>query len=177
MSSAFTWSGKTDGIRRALADFRFPLCGREFPARASRRARDFLRAFLILLGSFQANVLHSGAVTRKRSAIFQQFFSSSSVHFQSLRLEVRTFVPFNAEPAKAFENALNKFGTVAFHVRVFYSKKERTAFAMREEPIEKSRSRAADVEIPGRRGSEAHARFRIRSHILCGISLVEKRPS
>ena len=82
--------------------------------------------------------------------------------FQALRLKRRTFIPVDAQPSQAVENALDEFRTIAFDVRVFNAQDHGAAAAAREKPVEKRGARAAHVQIAGRRWREPHANFACR---------------
>ena len=69
----------------------------------------------------------------------------------------RAFVPVEAEPAQAVENAFDHRRGRPFGVGILNSQHEGAAMAPCEEPIEQRRAGAADVEVAGRRRSEADA--------------------
>ena len=70
----------------------------------------------------------------------------------------RAFVPCKAEPLHRLENAGDHLIRGALGVCVLDAKNERPTLAPREQPVEKRRARAANVQIPGRGRSESHAR-------------------
>ena len=70
----------------------------------------------------------------------------------------RPFVPVEAEPAQAVENAVDHFRRRSLDVGVFDAQHEDAAVPAREEPVEEGRAGAADVQVTGRRWSEADAR-------------------
>src|SRR5207245_7778957 len=71
--------------------------------------------------------------------------------------DVRPFVPVEPEPAQPVEDAFDHLRRRAFDVGVFDAKDEHAAVAAREEPVEERRSRAADVQVAGWRGSQTNA--------------------
>ena len=85
---------------------------------------------------------------------------------ETLRLEVgcvraadiRPFVPVEAEPAQAVEDAVDHLLRRSLGVGVLDAQHEHAAVAAREQPVEERGARAADVEVAGGRGSEAKPR-------------------
>ncbi len=90
---------------------------------------------------------------------------------QTLRLEIWPvgttdpwpFIPVEAEPAEAVENAFDHLIRRSFDVRVLDAQHEDTSGAPREEPVEQRRARAANVQVASWRRSEADARRYHRS--------------
>ena len=69
----------------------------------------------------------------------------------------RPFVPIEAEPSQAVENALDHVGRRALDVGVLDAQHEHAAMTTGKEPVEERGPRAADVQIAGRRRRESHA--------------------
>src|SRR3982750_4494240 len=84
---------------------------------------------------------------------------------QLLRLVVRPvraadlgpLVPVEAEPAEAVEDGLQRLGDVALLVGVVDAQDELAAVLAGEQPVEKGRADAADVQVAGRAGGESRA--------------------
>src|SRR5262249_57897083 len=74
--------------------------------------------------------------------------------------DVRAFVPVQAEPLQALINGCHRFFGVLLCIGVFNSQDEIPAVMPREEPVEKSRARPANMQITGRRGGETDADIR-----------------
>jgi hypothetical protein len=97
------------------------------------------------------------------------------MQIQSLRLEIRAFVPIDAKPTQAVQNALNQLRAIALDVRVLDTQNHRAATPAREQPIEKRGASASHVQIARRRRREPHANLtgrisrsaRIRRHAFC----------
>jgi hypothetical protein len=62
-------------------------------------------------------------------------------------LEKRSFVPLQAEPAHAIEDALHHILGGALKVRIFNAQNEHAAAVPGEEPVEKSSARAAYMQV------------------------------
>ena len=71
--------------------------------------------------------------------------------------DVGPFVPIEPEPAQAVDDAGDHLPRGALGIGVFDAQHERAAVPAGVEPVEQRRPGAADVEIAGRRGSEADA--------------------
>ena len=67
------------------------------------------------------------------------------------------FVPMDAEPAKAVEDRLQRFGAIALGVGVIDAQDELAAMFPGEEPVEQGGANAADVQIAGGTRSKAGA--------------------
>ncbi len=96
-----------------------------------------------------AGVALCGAVTQKRAAVRQKLSSCRLVQRGALRLIERAFIPIDAEPAKAVDDALDEFGLVALGVGILDAQDHGAALMASEEPVEESGARAAYVEIAG----------------------------
>ena len=57
-------------------------------------------------------------------------------------------IMIQAKPSHALQNCLGRFGCGACAIRIFDAQKEFTATPACIQPVEKSRSRPADVQIP-----------------------------
>src|SRR5438046_2105829 len=95
-----------------------------------------------------------------------QIWSEISAH-------MRTFIPIEAEPAQSFINRGGGFFSIARSIGVLDAQNEFAVVMSREEPIEKGRTRAADVEIAGGRGDEADTDFGI--HCTTSLSTDQRR--
>ena len=96
-----------------------------------------------------------------------------TILLQPLRLEERSFVPVQSQPAHALENAFHHFGRRPLDVRVFNAKDELSVVMLCEEPIEEGGSGATDVEVAGWGGSEANSNLGQRRFSCRKISLEE----
>src|SRR5437773_12510609 len=81
-----------------------------------------------------------------------QIWSEISAH-------MRTFIPIETEPAQSFIDRGSGFFGIARSIGVLDAQNEFAVVMSREEPIEKSGARAADVEIASGRRGEADADF------------------
>jgi hypothetical protein len=92
-----------------------------------------------------------------------ELFSHRPIAIEARRLKVRAvraadlrpLVPVEAEPAQAVEDPFDHLVRRALDVGVFDAQDEHAAEPPREKPVEKRGTRAADVQVAGRRGSEA----------------------
>jgi hypothetical protein len=73
-------------------------------------------------------------------------------------LKKRTFIPFEAEPAHAIEDALHHILGGALEVSIFNAQNEDTAGVTGEKPIEESSTRPAYMQIAGRRRRKTNTR-------------------
>src|SRR4030095_15042860 len=84
---------------------------------------------------------------------------------QALRLPVGTviaalvdaLIPFESHPLQVLDNRALGFRCRPLGVRVLDPQDERAALPARQQPIEESRSRVADMELACRTGSETYA--------------------
>ena len=83
-----------------------------------------------------------------------------AVHFDALSLMVGAFIPVEAEPAHALQNALDHFRGGALEIGVFNAQDQGPAIVPGEQPVEQRRAGSAHVQITSRRGCEADARER-----------------
>ena len=58
------------------------------------------------------------------------------MQIQALRLEVRAFIPIDAEPSQPVENSLDQFRAIALDVGILDAQDHRAALAARKEPVE-----------------------------------------
>src|SRR5437773_12254465 len=72
---------------------------------------------------------------------------------------MRSFIPIEAEPAQSFIDRGSGFFSIARSIGVLDAQNEFAVVMSREEPIEKGRTCAADVEIASGRRGEADADF------------------
>ena len=70
---------------------------------------------------------------------------------------VGPLVPIEPEPAQAVENPFDHLRRRSLDVGVLDAQHEHAAVTTREQPVEERRARAADVEVAGRRRSEANS--------------------
>jgi hypothetical protein len=70
---------------------------------------------------------------------------------------MRTFIPIETEPAQSFIDRGSGFFSIARSIGVLDAQNEFALVMSREEPIEKGRTCAADVEIASGRGGKADA--------------------
>src|SRR5262249_28265497 len=71
--------------------------------------------------------------------------------------DLRTFVPLESEPPHAVEDPFHHFVRRSLDVGVCEAQHEHAAVAAGEEPVEERGARTADMQVTGRRGSEADA--------------------
>ena len=92
----------------------------------------------------------------------EKLFGGLAIEIEALRLEERALVPVEAEPAHAFEDALDHFFRGALEVGVFDAQDKGSAEVAGEEPVEEGGAGSADVEIAGRgrRKTDARGAFR-----------------
>src|SRR5205814_2036691 len=96
-----------------------------------------------------------------------KLFQIPLVNIRSLALQIRseisahmrTFIPIEAEPAQSFINRGGCFFGIARSISVLDAQNEFAVVVSREEPIEKGRTCAADVEIASGRGGKTDADF------------------
>jgi hypothetical protein len=75
----------------------------------------------------------------------------------SRALKDRRLVPVEAQPGQAVEDDLGVFIGGTRLVGILDAEQELAAFFAGEQPVEQRGASAADVEVAGRRGSEADA--------------------
>src|SRR5262249_11368312 len=88
---------------------------------------------------------------------------------------VRTFLPVDAKPLKIFEELVFVACFAALEVGVFNPQDHGALHLAGEEPVVKRCAGIANMQLPGRRGREANAYFRILSHTLMLARRVEPR--
>ncbi len=149
---------KADGARRAGGFARGDVVGREIHARAVVRPG--------LPGGFRGLALRFDvvgiAVAVVGVARRDQLFSRRAVAVEPLGLEVRPvgaadfrpFVPVEAEPPHAVEDAGHHLPRRPLHVGVFDPQDERAAGVPRVQPVEERGAGAADVKVAGGRRGE-----------------------
>ena len=71
--------------------------------------------------------------------------------------DVRPFVPVEPQPAQAVDDPGDHLPRRSLGVGVLDAQHERAAVPPRVQPVEERRPRAADVQVAGRRRSEADA--------------------
>src|SRR4029077_20539495 len=106
-----------------------------------------------------ASIRGALAIAGETVATRQDALGCGLIHLCPLRLEERAFVPIDAEPFEALEDAVHEFGLIALHVRILDTQDQSAAFAAGGEPVEKCRAGATDVKIAGGRGGETDARL------------------
>ena len=79
---------------------------------------------------------------------------------------MRTFIPDQPEPVQPVINRGRSFLCIARFIRILDAQNKRPAVMAREEPVEKRRARAADVQITSRRWSETNTNSGIHTIIL-----------
>jgi len=104
----------------------------------------------------------------------QQRFDAALVIFLPLTLEIgaeiafaraggvageRAFVPVEPEPAQAVEDDVHGLLRIARGVGILDAEDERAAGVAGIKPVEQRGARATDVQVAGRRGGKANARF------------------
>ena len=92
-----------------------------------------------------------------RMAGIEQLLRGGLVEIEPLRLIERALVPVEAEPAHAFEDALDHGFGRALEIGVFDAQDESAAGVAGEEPVEERGAGAANVQVASGRGSEADA--------------------
>src|SRR6266851_9148808 len=111
-----------------------------------------------------------------------QLFQVALVKFGAFALQirskisadVRTLVPIQPEPLQPFVDCRHGFIDVARSIGIFYSQNEFSALMPRAQPIEKGRACAPNVEITGRRRSEADADLGIHCKINLATDYTDK---
>src|SRR5207244_4115269 len=101
----------------------------------------------------------------KNVARILKLFQIPLVNIRSFALQIRseisagmrTFIPVEAEPAQSFINRRGGFFGIARSIGVLDAQNEFAVVMSREEPIEKGRTGAADVEIASGRGGKTDA--------------------
>ena len=78
-------------------------------------------------------------------------------------LRVGPLVPVQPQPAQVVENARLGLARRALGVGVLDAKDERPVVAVGQQPVEERRPRVADVQLTGRRGSEADSHHVLRA--------------
>ena len=109
--------------------------------------RHSLRALLFKLLLATETVIRVAAVDKAAGG--------GAIEFHAIGLEVRPFVPVDAEPAQADKNAFHHLRSGALQVSVFNAENQRAAVVSRIEPVEQSGTRSADVQVAGGRRCEA----------------------
>ena len=79
---------------------------------------------------------------------------------------MRTFVPVQPEPMQAVINRGRSFLGVARFIRILDAENKCPAVMAREEPVEKRRARAADMQVTSRRWSKTNTNSGIHTIIL-----------
>ena len=106
------------------------------------------------------------AVAVVRVAVSHQAVGRGLVAVEPLGLEIRpvrsadirALVPLEPQPAQALENSADHLRRRPLEVGVFDAQHERAAVPPGEEIVEKRGTRAADVQVAGRRRRESDAR-------------------
>jgi hypothetical protein len=75
-----------------------------------------LGAFGAVVGVVAADIFFRGAVTEKSASVGEALFGGGTVKFGALGLIKRAFIPGEAEPIQAAQNAFDEFGLIAFGV-------------------------------------------------------------
>ncbi len=97
-----------------------------------------------------ASVALGRAVAQKSAAVGQKLFSRGLVQRGALRLIKRAFIPIDAEPVKAVDDALDEFRLVALGVSILDAQDHGATLMASKKPVEQSGARAADVQIASR---------------------------
>ena len=148
---------RRSGTRKRMAGFTSGIRGFAVAAAAANDAANFFDAGGAVGGVISAGVFFGGAVAEEGAAVGEAFLGGVVVEGEALRLVERAFVPVEAEPLKAVDDALDEFGLVALGVGVFDAEDHGAALLAGEEPVEESGAGAADVEIAGGGWGEADA--------------------
>ena len=90
-------------------------------------------------------------------ASVEQLLRGGLVEIEALRLIERALVPVEAQPAHAFEDALDHGFRGALEVGILNAQDEGSAGVAREEPVEEGGACSTDVEITGRGGGKTDA--------------------
>ena len=98
--------------------------------------------------------------------LLQKLPAHPAVDFESLGLIDGSFVPVHFQPAEALQDPLDHFRSGALDIGVFNSQDEDTALLAGEQPVEKGRASATDMQVPGRTGSKSDS----YAHALAVIS-------
>src|SRR5712671_2081541 len=93
-------------------------------------------------------------ITLVRQARIEKLPAPLPVILGALRLEVRALIVVQAEPFQTVEDSIERLFSVARGVGVFDAQYERAAGMARVEPVEQRGAHTANVEEPGRAGSE-----------------------
>ena len=88
----------------------------------------------------------------------QQLRGALAIHFHTLGLVVGAFIPVEAEPAHALQDAVNHLRGRALEIGVLNAQDERAAMMAGEQPIEQCGAGAAHMQVSGGRGRETDAR-------------------
>src|ERR1700726_4227638 len=154
------------------------------------RVRSGIRQVKI---DFAANdIINHDVLARRtksqRALIFEdvtgilQLFQVALVKFGPFALQIRskisadvwTLIPIQPEPLQPFVDCRHGFIDVARSIGIFYSQNEFSALMPGEQPIEKRRARAPDVEITGRRWGKADADLGIHCKINLATDYADK---
>src|SRR5438046_4731366 len=137
------------------------------------------------------DVIDHHVLTRRakteRACVFEnmagvlKLFQIPLVNIRSLALQIRseisagmrTFIPIETEPAQSIIDRGSGFFGIARSIDVLDAQNEFAVVMAREEPIEKSRTCAADVEIASGRGGKADADAGI--HCTTSLSTDQRR--
>lgn len=103
------------------------------------------------------SVFVGGTVAEESAAVGEAFLRGVFVEGEALGLIERAFIPIEAEPLEAVDDALDEFGLVALGVGILDAKDHGAALLAGVEPVEESGAGAADVEIAGGGWCEANA--------------------
>ena len=149
-----------------------PRVGNAQPQRARRQAAVAAAArvaerLLACLGRLALLLEHLGrAVAVVRPAGVEEASRVVAVEVEALGLPVagrrRALVPIELEPPERVDDEADVLVGRARPVGVLDPEDEDAAVTARVEPVEQRRARAADVQVPGRAGREAHADARRR---------------
>jgi GxxExxY protein len=138
-------------LARSRALFRFR--GIQIAAKPVVAELSFRAARFDLLGRAEAAI---------RLALLQQPVRVALVLLDTIRLMERALVPLEAQPLHAVEDRVRHFAARARAVRVFDPQHEDAVVTPRQQPIEKGRSRPADMQVSGRRGRKTNPELLVR---------------
>src|SRR4029077_1659943 len=124
-------------------------------ARAADDAADLFRG--AVGGVISPRIFFGGTIAEKSAAIGEALLRGGAIEVQALGLVERAFIPVEAQPKKAVDDALNEFRLVALGVGVFDAEDHGAVLLNGIEPVEQGGAGAADVEVAGGRRGETHA--------------------
>lgn len=122
----------------------------------------FFRTFF---GVIAARIPFGRAVAQESFPIREQLLRLFAIKPLSLRLVKRPFIPIHAQPLQSVDDAFDEFRLVALRIGILDPQNHRSAVLARKQPVEQSRARPSDVEIPCRRRRKTHSNASLGSVI------------